>query len=170
MTEYVWYAAYTKYRKELRLIAALAKQGIEGYTPLDQAKMPLFKNYVFVQAMESQLHRLTYLPGFAYLVSFGGQPATIPATQISALKHLSHLGHAVSKQQYTLVPGNHVRVTNGPLKGLTGKLVEIKGKHKLVVEISRLDQALMVTLSADQALPIETLIPMPHSGEQHHAE
>ncbi|AJQ94265.1 transcription antiterminator [Gynuella sunshinyii YC6258] len=168
--DYAWYAAYTKYRKELCLIAALAKQGIEGYTPLDQAKMPLFKNYVFVQAMESQLHRLTYLPGFAYLVSFGGQPATIPTTQINALKHLSHLGQAISKQQYTLLPGDHIRVATGPLRGLIGKLVEVKGKHKLVVEISRLDQALIVTLSADQALPIETLIPMPHAGEQHHAE
>ncbi len=155
MSDYKWYTAYTKYKQELLFCNALHLKGFESYLPLDSNGNALFSCYVFVHIPESSLHQVRNLKGFTRWVSFGDSPSTIPHDQIESMQRISEFSESLSSQSSKLVKGDEVRIIKGPLRGIVGKLVEDQGKTKLAMEISQLNQAMMVTVPLDWVLPLE---------------
>lgn len=63
---------------------------------------------------------------------------------------------AVESCTNTFKIGQHIEIMYGPLAGLTGRLIEFKGKSRMVIALTSLEQKLMVEipfsdLSVDQA-------------------
>ncbi len=148
-----WYALYTKSRSEKKAERELIERGIEVYLPMyktlrqwsDRKKwvqLPLFSSYIFVRIFAREQQKAMYAPGVAGFVRFEGNPAPIPDKQIQNIKLILTSGHdfEVVKEHYEV--GEKVLVEKGNLQGLTGTLVEKRGKHKVLVQIDSMEQAL----------------------------
>ncbi|MCX6250369.1 MAG: UpxY family transcription antiterminator [Bacteroidetes bacterium] len=153
-----WYAVYTKSRNEKKLTGRLNEKGIEAYVPLrktlkqwsDRKKFveePLISSYVFVNIQSSRYYDVLNTQGAVRYIWFNGKPASIPDSQIQLLKILATSGYDVECTSNSLPKGSHVRVTSGPLKGLTGELVNFAGNNKVILRLDTLDKVLVLTIS-----------------------
>ena len=78
---------------------------------------------------------------------FSGKPATIPERQIDILKAITGANVEVECLPDTFKPGIQVRVNAGPLTGLTGELVNLANKKKVIIRIDHLNQVITLTIS-----------------------
>ena len=154
-----WYAVYTKSRFEKRLAGLLGEKGIEAYVPLrkvlrqwsDRKKLvdePLIRSYCFVNIAPDRYTDVLHTPGAVRFVFFGGKPAAIPARQIDTLKAVT--GSNVEVDAISLKgikPGRLVRVTAGPLSGITGEILRVGAANKVVIRIEHLSQGLILSIS-----------------------
>ena len=152
-----WYAAYTKPRNEKLAFARLAEAGIEVYLPMqkrlkqwsDRKKMveePLFRSYIFVRINQKDYFNVLNTSGIVRFITFEGKAVPIPDNQINLIKQLLEQNIEIEAIDETLEPGTMVEVKFGTLIGLTGELVEHKGKRKVVVRLDHISHSLMVTL------------------------
>src|SRR5579862_4409773 len=106
-----WYALYTRHQHEKMVDQILANKGFSTFLPLyatthtwkDRTKsltLPLFPCYVFLKGgIERRLQILT-TPGVYGLVSSAGQPATIPNSEIEAIRRVVESGTRVEAYPY----------------------------------------------------------------------
>ena len=107
----LWYCAYTKAGAEVWARTNLWERGFEVYLPqyrkrrrharrTDHVAAPLFPRYLFVLAdLKAGVSRgITYAPGVARLISFGGQAATVPEKIIAEIRaHEGEDGHPLGE-------------------------------------------------------------------------
>jgi transcriptional antiterminator RfaH len=153
-----WHAIYTRSRSEKKVAERLMKDGIEAYVPLrkvlhlwsDRKKWveePLIRSYVFVKINPDQYFNVLNTPGAVRYVFFSGKAATIPDRQIDMLKIIAGSAEDTLAVPNTIRPGTPVKVTAGPMIGLTGEMIRSSGKHNVLIRIDYLDQALTLTIS-----------------------
>jgi transcription antitermination factor NusG len=153
-----WYAVYTKPRSEKKLAERLKDQGIESFLPIrrtlkqwsDRKKMvdePLISSYVFVNIFQYNYFEVLNTPGAVRYIWFCGKPAVIPESQIKTLKLILSQEVDIDCVSTTLPRGTVVKVVSGPLKELTGELVNYAGKHKVVIRIDHVEKAILLTIS-----------------------
>jgi len=152
-----WFAVYTRARNEKRVHERLQELAIESYLPLiktlrqwsDRKKwveVPLLSSYIFVRVQQHQLRSVIEVDGAVKYISFEGKPAAIPENQIDNLRLLVNGEADIELSGEKLSPGDPVEVSHGSLQGLTGELVKINNRNKVVVRIDRLDINLVVTI------------------------
>ena len=153
-----WYAVYTKPRSEKKLAHRLNDKVIEAYLPMrrtlrqwsDRKKMVdelLITSYVFVNIFQENYFEVLNTPGAVKYIWFCGKPATIPVNQIQALKLILNQDLDIDCVSSGLPQGTVVKVISGPMKGLTGELLNHAGKHKVMIRLDHLDKALLLTIS-----------------------
>jgi transcription antitermination factor NusG len=88
-------------------------------------------------------------PGIVSILSFNGEPATIPESEIESVRKAIEWGNRVEPHPF-LRRGDRVRVVSGPLQGHEGILVRKKNLYWLVlsVEIMERSAAVEVEVSA----------------------
>jgi transcription antitermination factor NusG len=140
-----WYALYTAPRHEKRVADQIQQQGVACFLPLyrsvrrwkDRRKelaLVLFPGYVFVRMALQHRLRVLQLAGAVRLVTFNGQPASLPDAEIESLQsHFSTSGN-LEPHPYLSV-GRRVRVRSGPLQGLEGIILRTKDRCRIVVSI-----------------------------------
>ena len=151
-----WYAAYTTARHEKVVAQQLAERRVETFLPLyrslnrwkDRRKLvelPLFPCYVFVRIGPQDKLRVLQASGVVHLVSFNGQLAELPETEINALRN--GLDHDVYAEPYPyLRVGRRVRVVRGAMTGTEGILVRKKDKYRVVISIDVLMRSVAVEI------------------------
>ena len=160
-----WYAVYTKPRSEKKLADRLNDKGIEVYLPMrktlkqwsDRKKMvyePLITSYVFVNIFQENYFEVLNTPGAVKYIWFCGKPAVIPANQILALKLIMSQDLKIDCVSDDLPKGTRVRVISGPMKELTGELLDYAGKYKVMIRLDHLDKVLLLTISPHFLEPI----------------
>jgi transcriptional antiterminator NusG len=160
-----WYALYTRPRHEKAVAEQLARRRAEAFLPLREVlsrwkdrrklvQLPLFPGYVFVHTPLSQKREVVSVDGVISIVNFRGAPAAIPDAQIEAVREICLTKLPCDPYPY-LTEGRWVRVSRGPLAGLSGILIRKKSKHRLVVSIDILQQSVAVEIDADCAVPID---------------
>lgn len=160
-----WYAVYVKSRYEKKTFKLLNDKYIEAYLPLigrlkqwsDRKKVveePLFKSYLFVHTDLKNYYDILNTPGVVKFVCFGGKPVSVPDNQIVAVK--SYIGEFDGEEDISqlqdLHEGQFVEIAHGQMKGLYGKLVEIRGKQRLVVSIEAVGQSLPISVTRSQVV------------------
>lgn len=154
-----WYAVYTHPRAEKQVFSRLLEAGIEAFLPLqktfrqwsDRKKLvekPLLSSYVFVKTWAKNFPVVYKVYGVVKFVSFEGQPVPIPQNQIDNLRLLINSDAEIEVTGEKLEKGDNVEVTSGSLIGLTGELISIGGKKRVVVRVDKLDQNIIVTIPA----------------------
>jgi len=152
-----WYAIYTKSRNEKKLATNLAARGIEVYLPLlktlkqwsDRKKwveIPLFRSYLFVHIFETDYLEVLQTDGVVRFVTFRKEKIPIPESQILAVKSYLEEDNPILMENLVYLPGDRVEISRGPLRGLLGVLVEVKGKQRVMVEIESIGQRLILNL------------------------
>jgi transcription antitermination factor NusG len=156
-TDDKWYALYTRPRAEKLVYERLVEAGIETFLPLqkvyrtwsDRKKLiekPLLSSYIFVNTNSKCFPVVYKTTGVVKFVSFEGQPVSIPRNQIDNLRLLINSDAEIEVSCEKFAPGDNVEVVSGSLIGLTGELIKIGSKNRVVVRIDRLDQNLILKI------------------------
>lgn len=151
-----WYALFVRYQHEKFVALGLSNKNIEVFLPLctstrqwqdrkKQLSLPLFPSYVFVREnMERQLQIIS-TPGVIHIVRFGGRPAIVSQSQITAVRKILESHCAVEPHPF-LTCGDRVRVKSGPLTGVEGILTRKTNRARLVISMEMLGRSASVEI------------------------
>jgi transcription antitermination factor NusG len=146
-----WYALYTRPRHEKKVFDLLTEKGVETFLPTvervrqwkdrkKRVQIPLFTSYVFVKIDLKDRYTSLQTHGVVRLVSFSGQPAAIPDWQIEQLQRVIEHPDTLELENY-LREGDWVEVVDGPFRGVKGRLKEMRGQTRLVINIDGIYQS-----------------------------
>jgi transcription antitermination factor NusG len=153
-----WYAVCTRHQHEKTAAKILEYKEFEVFLPVYKARrrwqdrvkeisVPLFPGYLFVKArLEGCLPILT-TPGVSSIVSCGGQPATIPFSEIEGIRRIVQSTLRVEPHPF-LRCGDRVRVKWGPIAGVEGILLRKKNVARLVLSVEMLGKSAAVEVDA----------------------
>ncbi len=167
--ERFWHALYVRSRAEKKVLSQLEDNGFQAYLPLitqvrkwsDRKKKveePLFKSYVFVYSNEKEHIPILNVYGVIKFVTFEKKAVVVPENQILAIKKF--VNEYESGEEYKmqnnadLKEGQMVRIINGPMKGLVGRLDTIRNKRHLIVFIEVVGQYIPVHLPRAKVEPV----------------
>lgn len=164
-----WFALYVRPRSEKKVQSQLEDQGIEAYLPLvtkmkqwsDRRKKieePLFKSYVFVHSNAKEYLTVLNVYGVIKYVTFERKAVVVPDNQILAIKKFVEdyeYGEQYKMQNdEELKVGQMVRIINGPMKDLKGRLENICNKRHLIVYINVVGQYIPVHIPRAKVEPV----------------
>jgi len=162
-----WYALTVRPRHEQTVAEALAVKGIEPYAPTylarrqwsDRVKtiaLPLFPGYVFCRtSMETRTPILRTI-GVREIVSFGGTPQPIPDHELSAVMRMTSSGLPIEPVDY-LRTGEQVRVVDGPLRGMSGIVIQSNAGPRIIIGIEMLQRSVSAQLDRRCLEPVAPL-------------
>ena len=149
MDELRWYAVYTAPRAEKKVSERFTLEGIEHYLPIQTVKrrwsdrikeveVPVVSGYIFVHILFAESIRVTNIYGALSFVREGGKPVAIPEVQLTQLRFMvEHSEEPVEYTRESFEHGEQITIIKGPLTGITGELVEMKGKNKVLIRLER---------------------------------
>ena len=169
-----WHALYTRHQHEKVVAEFLSGFGFETFLPLyetvhqwkDRKKhlsLALFPCYVFLRGGLDRRVRILSTPGVHSIVGVAGQPATIPAAEIEAIRKATNSKLRVEPHPF-LQCGDRVRVRMGPLAGVEGILLRKKNICRLVLSATLLEKSVAVEVDAhsvDRITPGMAISPIP---------
>lgn len=154
-----WYALRSKPDKEMALWHETRARGVECFYPYLRVKpvnprcrsiQPYFPGYLFVYVDLEQIgfSTLQWMPFSLGLVSFGGQPATIPESLVHAIRQRVEQVNAVGGEQLAgLKRGEAVVISGGPFSGYEAVFDQsLRGTERVRV---------LLKLLAQKQLPLE---------------
>lgn len=154
-----WFAVRTRARAEKVASLQIRAQGIEEFLPLYQTRrqwfdrvkkvsLPLFSGYLFCRCDRTALTKVSSSSAVANVVGFGDEKASIPEHEIEAIRKL--IGSGLSALPCPLLrEGAMVRVRCGPLSGVRGRIVKVKGQYRLVISVEMLSRSVSVEVAPD---------------------
>ena len=161
-----WYALQIQTQAHPGVLEGLRWHGLPTYHPTysvpsqrkyrSALQRPLFPGYVFVRLNLENLdlrHRAISVPGVIRLVGYGETPLSITEREIETIRTLA--AAPVKLAPSPVVAGETVCVTNGPLKGMEGVVVHIKGSTRIVVSIGMLNRGVSAEVDASWLAPVK---------------
>ncbi len=132
-----WYVVQTKPQSERRVEAKLAFRSVETFLPRIENPSrrglvriePLFPGYLFVHVdrLPASLDAVRWTPGVRRILSAGGEPAPLDDQVINTIR--SRLGEeGFVRVGLPFGPGDQVRITDGPMAGLSGILERLTSR------------------------------------------
>jgi transcription antitermination factor NusG len=154
-----WYAVYTVVRHEKAVNSSLSGKNIETFLPLrevmsqwkdrkNRVRLPLFPGYIFVRVLEKDTCSILIIlntKGVVRILSSNGSYEVVPAHQIDSIRLLVDTNVEYDPYKY-LVKGKEVVVVNGPLQGVSGKILKRKGQNRLIVSIGIIKRSASVEI------------------------
>ena len=145
-----WYAAYTRVNQELIIKKKLDELGIENYLPQEEQvrdtllgrkkiRVILIHGMIFIRTDKATSFSLLndYLLNIVYLKDRENRHSLIiPDKQMQDFMFLLDFStEGVEVLNKDLKRGDRVRVIKGPLQGLEGELVRLKGHKRVVIRL-----------------------------------
>lgn len=119
--------------------------------------LPLFPGYLFCRFDVLKKLPILQAPGVIQVVGNHRQPVPVDETEINAIRQLVASGIPNEPWPY-LEAGDRVRIWTGPLQGLEGLLVAIKGSHRLVLAVTLLQRAVAVEVDRASVQLLESAV------------
>jgi transcription antitermination factor NusG len=152
-----WYAVYVNVKHEKKVTQKLCDKAIEAYSPIikkmqqwsDRKKLvefPMLSGYVFVKIDLSKKEEVLNCAGVFAFIKFNGVEAKIKESDITILKSIESSGYDVSVEPAGLQVSDEVEVTQGPLKGLKGKVFRFQNNEFVQIELGSIKQNIKVQL------------------------
>jgi transcription antitermination factor NusG len=153
-----WFALHTRLRYEEFVAKQLGGKGYEVLMPVYQSRrrwsdrvkhveLPLFPGYLFCRFDSMDRLPILTTPGMIQIVGFGKTPVPVDESEICAIQRTVSTGLSREPWPYLQI-GEKVRVDCGPLSGLEGILINIKGSHRLVLSVTLLQRSVAVEVNA----------------------
>jgi len=171
-----WLVAYIKMHHEKKMRDEMLEKGIECFLPVQKeihqwsdrkkkVERLIISMMIFVHVLpEERLEVLKLTSVSRYLVLHGeNKPAVIRNSEMQQFMFIiNNADKAVEISKNSLIPGEKVEVTKGPLNGLKGELITVNGKKKIAVRIEGLGCA-TVEMSIDMIKKCESVsLTTPH--------
>ena len=163
----LWYALKVRPRFERVAVAHLRSRGYDPFLPtyiskrrwsdrIKSLELPLFPGYLFCQIdLKSRLPVLT-APGVNYIVGVGRAPEPVPEQEIASIRTIVSSGLYYEPFPY-LNAGQLVRVEQGALVGLVGRVVEVKNTSRLIISINLLMRSVSAEIDRSWVHPVENV-------------
>lgn len=158
-----WFALQVKARYENIIATGLVGKGYECFLPtykkrrrwtdrIRESDQPLFPGYLFCRL--DPLHRFPILvtPGVISIVGVGKVPVPVDEKEIDAIQ-TALSSHAESQPWPYLQEGQKVKVEYGPLTGLEGIVLDIRGQKKLLLSLTLLQRSVAIQLDRTWVAP-----------------
>lgn len=146
-----WFAAYTRNNFARRIQGRLNEAGVECYLPMRlqervyngrkrRVEVPLIPNVIFIhieaEACYDIVNELS-IPIRYVLDQAERRPAPISNKQMSDFRFLVEMpDDCLTLVNIPLAAGDRVRVIAGPMQGIEGELIRIKGHRRVVVRLN----------------------------------
>lgn len=155
-----WYAFRVRPRHEKSVSALLRSKCFNEFLPLVKVESrwtdriatverPLFPGYIFCEVERDHVSAVRSTRGVFDVVRAGSAPLPARREEIESL--LSAVRHHLPIETCSLdgfCGGEWLRVTVGPLAGLCGTLVRVRGEQRLLISIALLHRQVLVELPA----------------------
>ncbi len=162
-SEICWFALWTRSRHEQVVREQLQQKRIEVFLPTvtkwsrwkDRKKRidwPLFPGYCFARFDARERLPVLKCVGVVSIISFEGEPAPIPESEIDGIRRLVESDLAFDPCPM-IRAGMMAEVIHGPLKGVVGRLVRKDQKARLVLSVNLIGQAVSVEVDAADVKP-----------------
>lgn len=159
-----WFAIYVKSRNEKKVFKSFGYMGIEAFLPLivnmrqwsDRKKKieePLFRSYIFVHTDLKDYYDILNCKGVVKFIIFEGEPVTVPDNQILAIKSYIEDSDRAEIYSEDLHKGELVQIKSGIMKGLVGRLIEIRRKTRLIINIESVGKYIPINISRSKVEP-----------------
>ena len=156
-TIYRWFALYTRARAEKKVYEELRMKGMEVYLPLrkelrqwsDRKKWietPIINSYIFVHIQKEDYRRVFEAKGVVSYVSRKGKAVVISDREIEAMRRTVNSNLSFNVEISTIQKGQTITIASGPLKGITGEVMDVQGARKFFLRISHIGYTLVVNL------------------------
>ncbi len=166
---YSWFAVRVRSNQERIAISHLHQRGYQQFAPSFKSERRwsdrkkeieqfLFPGYIFCRFDPGDRLAVLTSPGVVDLVGFGKTPEPIPDQEIERVRRMVESGLLVTPYPFLNV-GQGVLIERGPLTGLEGILVEMKGRLRLVVSINLLQRSVSAEVDRHSVRPVRTLPP-----------
>jgi transcription antitermination factor NusG len=165
-----WFAVYTAPRHEKRVSQYLSLKEIEHYLPLYRTQrkwsdgsrvtldLPLFPGYLFVHIDRNERVPVLQIPGvLSFVGGIGGQPASLPETEIDALRTGLPLRRA--EPHPLLIAGQRARIRSGPLAGMEGVVVRRKNSLRVVLTMDIIQRSVAVEVDEAELETMDSKVP-----------
>jgi transcription antitermination factor NusG len=167
-----WNVVLVRPRSEKSVALALSIRGVEQCLPVYRGRyrsagrfqdvdLPLFPQYVFCRMAKGSRVQVLSTPGVFRFLAFGKQLATVDAAELDNIRRAVNSGIELQPWPFLAV-GDLVEIAEGPLSGLVGRLIAIKGECRLILGISLLQRSVSVTMDRRWVRPPLT---QPRTGE-----
>jgi transcriptional antiterminator NusG len=164
---YPWFALRVRSNYERITVTHLRERGYEDFAPSykiekrwsDRTKLIdqyLFPGYIFCRFDPNDRLPILTVPGVVDLVGFGKMPEHVPDAEIERVRRMVESGLVVTPHPYVQV-GQAVLIERGPLSGVEGILVDVRGKVRLVVSVNLLQRSVSAEVDRNSIRPIQTL-------------
>jgi transcription antitermination factor NusG len=146
-----WFALYVKPRHDKAVARLLTEGGRDCFLPvrvrrhlyggrIKEFELPLFPGYVFCRFDPFKRLPILVTPGVLSIVSIGRVPAPIDDKEIFSLRSAVNARLALEPCDY-FHTGQRVRITTGALRGVEGRVIQIKDSIRLVLSITLLQRS-----------------------------
>jgi transcription antitermination factor NusG len=163
-----WFAVCVKPRHERAVADLLQLSGLESFLPVyrrrqqwsdrvKESEYPLFAGYLFSRFESSSWVNVVRLPGVFRVVSFCGKPAPVDEAELLGIRAIMNSGLGASPWPY-LAEGQRVAIEKGPLRGLQGVILSMRGAYRLIVSVTLLQRSVAAEIDRDWVSP-ERLLP-----------
>lgn len=160
-----WFALQVNGKVTRKIATVLEKKGYESFTPCYSIKkvwcdrtrtfeVPVWLGYVFVKMDARYRMPVLTTPGVYNVVGVGRQPVPISETEIRAVRDLTRSGLPLEPWPF-LKRGDPVNIVEGPLRGLTGMLVDVRNSYRVVVSVQAIERSVAVHVNRESVVPIE---------------
>ena len=158
-----WWVAHTKSRNEKALAHDMINRDIKYFLPMSwnvrrksrrtiKSLLPLFSGYIFFCGDEVQRIEILKTNRIANLIEVADQQKFID--DLVQIERVLRTGETLIPHKY-LKKGQKCRIIAGPLLGIQGIIVTIKGHTRLVLQVDILGQAASVEIEIDMIEPVE---------------
>lgn len=174
-TGFPWFALQVRTRHELGVANFLRCRGYDPFVPVYQCRKvwsdrikvtdaALFPGYLFCRLNIHDRLPLLMAPGVIQIVGQKGQPQPVDEAEINAIKTMIKSG--LPNEPWSFVrTGDRVHIERGPLRGLDGILVEVRGGHRLILSVTMLERSVAVEIDSAFVKPLSPA-PLPLSGHK----
>jgi len=162
-----WFALRVRSNHERITGAHLRERGYEEFAASckvekrwsDRTKLIekfLFPGYIFCRFDPHDRLAVVSAPGVVDIVGFGKVPEPIPDAEVERVRRMVESGLPITPFPYVKV-GQAVLIERGPLAGVEGILIEVKGKIRLVISVNLLQRSVSAEVDRHSIRPIQSL-------------
>lgn len=161
-----WFALNVKSRYERMAAKFLESRGYQSFLPMyksrrcwsDRVKeldVPLFPGYLFCRFNIHNRLPVLVVPGVLGIVGGTKLPSPIDLAEIDALQAAVRGG--LSREPWPFLHvGDRVRIEHGSLAGVEGILLQVKGRHRLILSVTLLQRSVAVDVDSAWVSTLES--------------
>jgi transcription antitermination factor NusG len=155
-----WYAFRVRPRHEKSVSRLLRSKCCNEFLPLLKTRtrwadrtttveLPLFPGYIFCEAERREVGSIRSTPGIFDVVRAGSSPLPARRDEVESLLHAMRHDLPIEPCSFDgFCGGEWLRITTGPLSGLCGTVVKVRGEQRLLISIEILHRQVLVEVPA----------------------
>jgi transcription antitermination factor NusG len=153
-----WFALSVMTRRERVVSQTLRSKGCVTLLPVytkrrqyaarfKECELPLFPGYLFCRFNPAARMPILTTPGVIQVVGAGREPVPVDASEIESLQTAIRSRAALQPCPFPQ-SGQKVRITDGPMAGITGVVMSVKPPFRMVISITLLQRSVLLEIDA----------------------